>query len=196
MANVLAEYQYRLNIITDIRGHLEFMHNTVQLYEQPVVIELGIQAGNSTSALLSAAQLNDGQLWSCDIQDRGKLATERSGGDRRVPEDWWDEPSWHVFCGDDLSVNALMWMPDQCNVLFIDSDHSYEHVLAVLAVYVPRVVRGGIVLLHDTHWIPGDTDLPYPSGPITKALNKYCSTRNLTWEDRPGSYGMGIINIK
>lgn len=195
MAGVSAaeEYRHRLGIWTDIQGHLEFMHSTVLEYHHPAVVELGIQAGNSTCALLSAAKGAGGRLWSCDIRNREELAGETSGGLRRVPDDWWDDPAWNVFCGDDLSAETLAWMPAQCDVLFIDSDHSYEHVRGVLDVYVPRVKPGGTVLLHDTHWVPGDDDLPAPDGPVAQALTAYCDMHGLSWEDRPGFYGMGIV---
>lgn len=202
----LEEYRYRLENPTvhdpgtglwhlcDIHGHLEFMHETVLEYENPVVIELGIQAGNSTSALLSAVQIAGGVLHSCDIQTREHLGVERSGGDRRVPDDWWDLREWHVFHGSDLSAEALAWMPEQCDILFVDSDHSYEHVGDVLTAYMPRLKASGTALFHDTQYqSPGDIDLGEPKGVIAQAINEYCGAHGLTWENRPGFYGLGVI---
>lgn len=197
--SVLEEYRHRLGIWTDIQGHLSFMHETVLEYEFPVVIELGIQAGNSTSALLSAVEQQNGTLYSCDLQSREHLAAEESGGDRRVPAEWWEHPDWKVFHGDDLSTEALAWMPQKCDVLFVDSDHSYGHVLSVLHAYMRRVRQGGIALFHDTQYLfdmssePYDKELPGPTGPVAQAITDYCATHGLTWDNRPGSYGMGII---
>lgn len=191
--SVLTEYQYRLAIRTDIQSHLPYLHDTVLGYRSPVVIELGIQAGNSTSALLSAAGEREGALYSCDIQSREQLRAGLSGGNRRVPEEWWDLPYWHVFHGSDLSAGALAWMPAECDVLFVDTDHSEEHTVAVMEAYMLRVKLGGVALFHDTQWVPGDTDLGKPDGPVARGINRYCRNNGLAWENRPGSYGLGII---
>ena len=60
------EYRRRLGQHSDIRGHLEFLHETALAYPEPVIIELGVAWGNSTSALLSAAGEAGGALWSVD----------------------------------------------------------------------------------------------------------------------------------
>jgi hypothetical protein len=197
----MAEYEYRRDNPTicrspghyvpcDIQGHLEFMHETVLGFEKPVIIELGIQAGNSTSALLSAAERRGGIMYSCDIQTRAQLQ-ERLEHDR---VEWWDHPSWRVFCGDDLSDEALAWMPEQCDILFVDSDHSYEHVRDVLAAYMPRLRPSGTALFHDTQYqSPGDVDLGEPNGVVAQAINEYCARNGLSWTNRPGSYGLGIV---
>lgn len=199
--SVVQEYLDRLDIWTDIRGHLQFMHETVLSYTNPVVIELGIQAGNSTSALLAAVSVTHGTLYSCDIQTREQLKlgiVPGSGGLRRVPDDWWDLPFWKTMCGttgDDLSAEAREWLPDECDVLFVDTEHTTEHVLAVMDEYMPRVKEGGVALFHDTHWTPGDYDSPYPEGPVAKGIDQYCKAHGLSWEDRPGSYGMGVVQL-
>jgi predicted O-methyltransferase YrrM len=199
--SVLEEYGYRLaspefhnpddgsTFIRDTQAHLPFLHETVLAYDKPAVIELGIQAGNSNCALLSAAEKRGGILYSCDLQTRGQLQA-------RLPHDrveWWDHPSWRVFHGDDLSPEALAWMPEQCDVLFTDSDHSYGHVLATLEAYLPRVKPGGVALFHDTQWEYPSTDLGKPGGEVARALDEYCGKNGLTWENRPGSYGLGMI---
>lgn len=178
----------------DIQGHLEFMHTTVLGYGRPVVIELGIQAGNSTSALLSAVEERSGELWSCDLQTREQL-------EGRLPADrveWWGHPDWHVRHGDDLAQETLAWMPRECDVLFIDSDHSFEHVRDTLRVYAPRVRAGGVILMHDTHYLNvggEDYELPGPNGPVGHAMKLFCEEKGLEWEDRTGSYGMGVIRL-
>jgi cephalosporin hydroxylase len=195
MTDVLAEYRRRLGIWTDIQGHLEFMHGTVLSYDKPVVIELGIQAGNSTCALLSAAELAGGVLHSCDIQTREQLGAEKSGGLDRVT--WWDHPDWHTVLGvSDVSDAAQAWMPAECDVLFVDAAHTKEHVLAEMNAYMPRVKAGGVALFHDTQWLAhADTDLGYPGGVVAAAITEYCHAHGLSWENRPGSYGMGVVRV-
>jgi predicted O-methyltransferase YrrM len=179
------EYERRLTVWSDIQGHLKFLHDTVTAYANPVVIELGVAWGNSTSALLSAAAETDGMLWSVDA---GEVRTTHM-----IPEDWWDDPHWRFLHADDLSARALEWLPPECDVLFADSDHSYSHVTGILGAYMPRVRPGGVALFHDTQWQYPDTDLGRPEGDISRALSDWCGKHDATWENRPGSYGLGII---
>lgn len=44
---------------------------------------------------------------------------------------------------------------DQVDLLFIDGDHSYEAVSRDLAVWLPKLSAGGLVILHDIAWAPG-----------------------------------------
>jgi predicted O-methyltransferase YrrM len=178
------EYERRRHIWTDSQAHLEYMHETVLRYRQATVIELGVAHGNTTSALLSAASEAGGLLYSCDIQQPF------------VPADWRRDPHWRLFIGDDLSHRALEFMPARCDVLFVDSDHSYEHVWHTMELYLPRVKPGGVALFHDTQWIPGgDTDLGWPGGAVAQVLTGYCQEHGLTWENRPLSYGLGVIRL-
>lgn len=203
MADVFAEFERRRDTNTvrdgarwypcDIQGHLQFMHDTVRSYDRPVVVELGVQAGNSTSALLSAAALAGGTLCSVDLQTREELES-RPEGDRVC---WWGSPNWKTLLGtSDLSAEALEWLPDTFDVLFVDSDHSEEHAYTTLRAYMPRLKPGGTALFHDTHYVHdfrGDVDLGRPDGWVGRALARYCAEQGLEWENRTGFYGMGVI---
>src|SRR5262249_32923697 len=102
---------------------------------------------------------------------------------------------------DDTSAKAQDWLPAECDVLFIDTDHSYDHTLAELRTYMPRVRPGGIVLLHDTEWeqtgaSPDECrQLDEPGGSVTAALDAWAEETGMAWENRPGSYGLGIIRV-
>lgn len=191
-----AEFAARLGTHSDIRDHLQFMHDTVLGYPDPVVIEMGVRTGNSTSALLSAVtRQGNGGLWSADLDEP------------KVPAWWHDIPAWHFMQGDSASAEVLEWMPPQADVVFTDTSHTFNQQLAELRAYVPRVRPGGTVLVHDTQCIPygapgRDNFLPRPSpeGPVADALDAYCEETGLTWHNRhsepeQGFYGMGIIVI-
>ena len=167
------EYQDRLIPWSDIQGHMPFLADTVAGYEQPVVIELGVRSGQSTSALL-AGLAGAGELWSVDIDPA------------QVPAHWHDLPEWRFLQADDVSEQAQQWLPAACDVLFIDTSHETRHTLTELRLYVPRVKAGGVVLLHDTEWAPPSTMLPGPGGMVTDALNAYAAETGLSWSNRTG----------
>ena len=80
-------------------------------------------------------------------------------------------------------------------MLFVDSDHSYGHVTGVLGAHLARVKPGGAALFHDTQFRYPDVDLGEPTGEVAKALDDWCGSRGIAWENRPGSYGMGVIRL-
>lgn len=168
---------------------MSFLRETAASYPEPAVIEAGVRTGNSTACFLAAALERDGQVWSVDIAPA------------QVPARWHDTPCWHFLQADDISEQAQAWLPGKCDVLFIDSSHQYGHTLAELALYVPRVRPGGVVLLHDTEWEQtGPTpdhcrQLGEPGGAVTAALDEWTARTGMAWENRPGSYGLGIIRI-
>lgn len=181
------EYQRRVadGWWIDTRGHLPFLHQTALSYEMPVIIELGVDVGNTTSALLSAVEQVNGMLWSCDIADASV----------KVPAEFVASPHWHLLHGDDCSLEILKQMPDQCEVLYVDTDHTTEHTLAVMNAYVPRVKPGGIALFHDTEWEYPATQLPGPTSTVAAGITQYCEEHNLTWENHHGYYGLGVVRL-
>ena len=180
----VSEYEDRLVPWSDIKGHMPFLRETAASYREPVVIELGTRTGNSTAAFLAGCSGNGGKVWSVDIADP------------EVP-DHWREPMWlgpwEFLKADDVSPAAQGWLPLECDILFIDTSHTFEQTLAELRLYVPRVKPGGVVLLHDTEWEPPGHATDYPTGTVTEALNAYCEESGLSWVNRTGSYGLGII---
>ena len=48
-------------------------------------------------------------------------------------------------------VLALKYLQtDEINILFIDSSHAYEHTKKELALWFPKIKKGGFIFLHDT----------------------------------------------
>jgi predicted O-methyltransferase YrrM len=139
------------------------------------IIELGVRAGNSTAAFLAAAEEQDGQLWSVDIAAPA------------VPAWWLGLPFWHLTVADDTSETAIAACPDGADVLFIDTSHGYDHTLAELRAYAPKVAPGGVILAHDTDYAE------WPGVPL--ALNTWCRETGRSWTDLGGAHGLGVIEI-
>jgi len=186
-----AQYQARAGGgYSDIRGHLDFIYGeALRLCARgrgrPVdLAELGVRSGNSTCALLAAIEVaGSGDLWSVDIAEP------------QVPDTWHGLEYWHFRLADDLSAAARLHIRPRLDLLFIDTSHSQDHTMAELAAYGPRVRPGGLILCHDTQWDEGDTELDAPVGPVARALDDWCTLRHLKWENRPGSFGLGVIRV-
>lgn len=177
-----SEYIARASRWSDIGRHLIYLYETASAYAHPVIIELGVRSGVSTTAFLRAAAENDGHVHSVDIHHPD------------VPIWWAETDIWSFTVGDDLHPSVLRDLPDVADVVFIDTSHHYGQTLSELQTYVPRVRSGGVVLLHDTELAmpEGFSGEPYP---VRRAIDDYCAAEGRTWENRPGDSGLGVICI-
>ena len=176
----------RLSRWSDIQEYLPFLYEQARSRPGCRVLELGARRGNSTLAFLAGCAESGGHVWSCDIDDV-----------RRFPDGigpFGGLPGWTFVHGDDMDPSVQSLLPAQADLLFLDTSHEYEHTLAELRAYMPRVAPGGIALFHDTNLIgwPGyqwDRAIP----PVQAALDDWCAETGLTWENLPGAYGLGMI---
>jgi predicted O-methyltransferase YrrM len=177
--DMLGEYHRRCRAASDIREYLPLLHGYARLYNGVRILEVGVRSGNSTVAFLSAAQIMGGHVWSVDIDSDC----------RDLP--WAGHPGWTFTCGDSTSAEVAGKQPMQIDVLFLDGDHGKQTVLDELALYMPRVTRGGVALFHDTRirW-PGEPDGTWP---VSRALDEWCEANKTHWAEIPGAYGLGVI---
>lgn len=181
--NFTEEHAQRCAAESDIADHLPFLFDTACRFPGVSVIELGTRTGESTAAFLAAADAVDGHVWSVDITKP------------RVPQWWYDSPRWSVHVGDDLAPAAAEFAPPVVDVLFIDTSHAYDHTLAELEAFTPRVRPGGVVLLHDTELEQPEGLPAQPPWPVAKALDVFCATHDLKWDNRSGCWGLGVLQV-
>lgn len=174
------DYAQRAGVWSDTQEHLAFLNLTARKYQGVRVLELGTRCGFSTSAFLAAVEKNGGHVWSVDKDPA------------RVPAWWHGHKLWTFTQADDLE-----WEPPDTlfDVIFLDTSHTLEHTRAELERFVPLAAPGGVVLVHDTLMKEphnGSGDPPYP---VAKALDEYCAKAGLSWAERGGVYGLGVIDI-
>lgn len=58
-----------------------------------------------------------------------------------------------ILIGDSVQMAAAV--PNKLDFVFLDDDHSYEHVVAEIAAWEPRIRRGGWIGGHDYPDFPG-----------------------------------------
>jgi predicted O-methyltransferase YrrM len=193
-------YAARLVPWSDIQEQMPLLRDAARRYTRPVIAELGTRTGESTSALLAGAAASGGHVWSVDI---GPSTGE-----------WSHTGMWSFLSADDMSTEASAFIPAELDVLFIDTSHRYEHTLAELRLYGPRVRPGGTILMHDVELSIGQMiaygepgareDAGGPEHPVDEAIRVYCAENNLTWArqtDRPAPaegrpfFGLGTIAV-
>ena len=169
-----ARYQAVLSGPSDIGDHLPTFVKLAEYAEH--VIELGTRAGVSTIAWLYGLD-GHGRLTSVDLDARPDI------GD-------WDH--WTFIQGDDLDPDVLAQL-DMADVVFIDTNHLYEHTLAELRVYRRLVRPGGRIVCHDTELAyPQDSEVAYP---VRQAIEQFTAESGFAWSNDPRCYGLGTIEV-
>lgn len=152
---------------TDIRRHLPRLRQEAR----GTVLELGVRGGSSTVALLAGLEERGGMLWSVDVDPASAAVFP-------------NHPRWCFVLGDSRDERLVVdaGLPDELDVLFIDTIHTEEQVRDELAVWGHRVGEGGVILFHDTD--------SYPA--IRKAISEWCKSRSVPFEFIGRSNGLGI----
>lgn len=146
------------------------------------VVELGARSGLSTTAWLVGLERSGGRLTSVDISPAPDIG---------------EHANWTHIQGDDTDP-AVMAQVDECDVLFIDTSHAYEHTLWELRNWSAKVRAGGIIVCHDTELQrPWDPPCPEsdPDFPVASAIEEFCTERGFRWLNMPGCWGLGIIEV-
>lgn len=175
---VTDQFFRNIEMSSDINEHLCFMVDVCIEVNAKKIIELGVRQGVSTTAWLHGLDQTDGHLWSVDIAGRPEVHSSR----------------WTFIQGSDTDVATLDQLPDEVDVVFIDTSHTYAHTVEELALYFPRVVSGGRIVLHDTEVESpdGTDDNNYP---VKRAVEQFCDANGLTWSNRTNNNGLACIEI-
>jgi len=127
--SIATEFEYRCSVDSDIVGHLPYLFERASRAQ--TILELGVRSGNSTAAFLAGIEAGDGHLTSVDI-----LAPQ-------VPAEWFEHHRWTFILGSDLDEFVEAGTPDEVDLLFIDTTHTFRQTQAELDLYGGRVRSGG-----------------------------------------------------
>jgi predicted O-methyltransferase YrrM len=122
-----------------------------------------------------------GHVWSVD-PDRA-----------HVPPHWFDSDLWTFVQADDL---AVVDEAPACDLLFVDTTHSFDQTRSELAAYVWKVRPGGVILLHDTELERPEAaphDEPFP---VRRAIEEFLPNfpaAHVEWV--PGCNGLAVIRL-
>jgi Methyltransferase domain len=110
-----------------------------------VICEIGCYEGKTSVAL---AQNSIGAVYSVDPFVKGRLAISYGECIARLHRKRSGVKNLSFLKGFSVNVAPEFWCA--IDFLFIDADHSYDAIKADWDSWVPKVVDGGIVALHDS----------------------------------------------
>lgn len=86
--------------------------------------------------------------------------------------------SLHLLEGKSWDPIVLESIPNNVDIIFLDSDHSYEGIKRELSCYLPKLSRNGLAIVHDSIFWPGVRramlELPDAYEKITFATSRGC----------------------
>jgi predicted O-methyltransferase YrrM len=175
----------------DVVDHLPTFVQTVRELNATKIIELGVRAGVSTIAWLYALD-GTGHLWSVD----GALPCAHHNGEQLLDDEMFGLDYWTFVQGWDDDPAVLTALPDQVDIVFIDTNHTYDLTTAELTEYLPRVRSGGRILLHDTALeSTANATTPQPPYPVRTAIADFCAEHGLVWSSVDYCNGLGVIQV-
>ena len=106
----------------------------------PSILELGVQRGSSTKKFLNLCEINNGYLYSVDVDDCSKV----------VNNNRWT----FIQSRDDNFKYIKSKIPKNIDVIFIDTKHEAEHVENLIYNYYDLVSPGGYIFVDDISHLP------------------------------------------
>ncbi len=153
----------------------KFLIPYITKIENPIILELGVQKGRSTTKFLEICNKNNGQLYSVDIDNCSGVS---------------NDPRWKFFQTRDDDFKFIKSnIPQKIDILFIDTLHEAKHVKKLIYEYYPLIKKDGLIFIDDISHIPylknQDRD------------NFYCEINNLeTFEMILSVYSKNFENLE
>ena len=130
-----------LNIENDyIRKLNNFILDEIKDIKNIKILEFGVRKGISTKLFLNLCKINNGKLYSVDVEDYSNIL---------------DDDNWtFIHCRDDNYEKIEKIIPDEFDLIYLDSWHEPNHVEKIIYHYYPKVKKNGLYIIDDICWIP------------------------------------------
>lgn len=170
---------------TDLQAVIPTIEYHLEKTRARTVIELGVRTGVSTVVFLHA------------LRERFHDAVGARGTVYSIDTEWPVGPfmpmlneiaaskglgAWKFIHGDDLDPKVRTQLPNEADIVFIDTSHEYVQTMDELDAYLPLVKQGGRVLLHDALLKHAPSDPEPPDYPVRQAMEDFCHHHDLWYE--------------
>lgn len=195
--------------LTEIKNFLQQSHcdlgenawvllNLVKEMKDARFMDLGVRTGASSAIMSVEAADRNNQVCGCDVN----FEHFESQGAKFV------NSNYMCYLADSVTLGKN-WNEDSFDIIFVDTIHTREQVLAELYFWIDHLKEGGYLVFHDTHWEgPGDiiggkqwervdvavTDFFVLPNSV-REIDKY-EDDDIILEHYKPSYGMTIVKVK
>ena len=120
--------------------YFNYIYNYISKLKKPIILELGVGDGITTSIFLKSLKKSKGQLYSVDNRDCSSL---------------FNNKSWHfIQSRDDNFSSVIKTINKKIDVILLDTEHNPFHIEKVFYNYFPILKRGGYFLIDGISWLP------------------------------------------
>jgi predicted O-methyltransferase YrrM len=173
---IYKQFKEMLKDESDIQGHLEFINRE----SCGIILECGVRDGYSTTALLLGVDNGRGHLFSVD---------RNNSCERHFPnhKDW---TFINAYSTDEKKISEAVLgqgYPVLFDLIFLDTEHTYEIVYQELALWSGHLKPNGKILIHDV--------TTYHQG-AGRACQYFAQREKWDYQIREGWNGLGILKRK
>jgi predicted O-methyltransferase YrrM len=163
--------------VGDIKHRLWTIYWLARMTQQTgVIVELGVRQGDSTRALLSACEDCGSALWSYDTEPC-KEVVERLTTSWGIP---WFTADWWFFQSDSIKAGEVWPEGTPIDMIFLDTDHTFETTRKEIAVWSPHVRPGGCIAFHD-YWLHDPPRDENQGHGVKMAVDEWANNHPDTW---------------
>ena len=128
----------------DTEKKLSYIYDKLSEFENPLILEFGVNKGGSTKMFLKFLEKNTGSIFSIDINDCSNVSSS---------------DKWNFFQSNDLDYLKITKKYPEIekngiDILFIDSYHDPSHVKLLLNKWFILVNKNGYIFFDDTESLP------------------------------------------
>ena len=117
------------------------IYSKIVLIKNPVILEFGVsEKAMSTDFFLDYCKLNNGMLYSVDVNDYSN---------KFISSNWK-----FIHSRDDNFYNIDKNIPKKFDIIYLDTLHKADHIEKIFYYYYPKLIEGGFFLVDDTSWLP------------------------------------------
>ena len=118
----------------------QFLVEDLRKIQNINILEFGVRKGISTKLFLEIARLNNGRVYSVDIDDCSSL---------------FNDKNWNFFKTRDDNFDYIQKnVPSQLDVIYLDSVHEANHVENIFYNYFSFLKVGGYFIIDDISHLP------------------------------------------
>ena len=117
-----------------------FMLDEIKNIKNIKILEFGVRKGISTKMFLNICKKNNGKLYSIDVEDCSNISKDKN----------WT----FIHCRDDNYGKIEKIIPEQFDLIYLDSFHEPNHVEKIIYHYYPKLKKNGLYIIDDICWIP------------------------------------------
>ena len=130
-----------MNRITEKNDHIK---DKLKYFENPIILELGVNRGGSTKIFLDYVEKNNGKVFSIDIKDCSNVSNSKK---------------WNFLISNDLDYDYIITkfpeiLDKGIDILFVDSYHDPSHVKLLLEKWSTLLNKNGIIFFDDSESLP------------------------------------------